>query len=49
MKSINVVLTQARQSEGVAVEENYLHRNKREGTIGMIEREREPQEQNMFM
>jgi Plasmid recombination enzyme len=42
VESINTVFRQARQAEGVEVQEDYTHCNRREGAVRMIEREREP-------
>ncbi len=44
LEIINKVLNQARQAEGVVMEENHLHCNKREGAVRVIERKREPQQ-----
>lgn len=51
VESINTVFRQARQAEGVVVQEDYTHRTKREGAVRMIERERQPpsREQGLSM
>lgn len=49
VESINTVFRQARQAEGVEVQEDYTHRNRREGAVRMIEREREPKEMDRGM